>query len=304
MHTRSRISVVALIGIVLACVVVDVALHRGFAWIFAFNYLDNGLSPSSLLTSGIFPLAAFAGFAVMFAFVALVYARVRPQLGGTSVAAAMRFCTPIALIMFFGVLESAVVFPTPFRAEIITAIADAVPYLLLGVLLGSFATRAAEQAGGSGGEFAPWPSMLWVALVYVAGRYLISYPVLHIASGYIDRPIGTLAWTVACGLSMGAFYWLAGSAFFAKSRLRRTMGVAGTLGMFWLMVQLFYALIFAVSIADLVIRGAADTVYLFAAIYSFETLFRRNDVTTSAGSPTPPAKSAHRQQCETDVAAH
>jgi hypothetical protein len=278
--------------IVLACVVVDVVLHRGFAWIFDFNYLDNGLPPSALITSGIFPLAAFAGFAVMFAFIALVYARARAELGGTSVTAALRFSAPIAFIMFFGVLESAFVFPTPFRAEIITSVADAVPYLLLGLLLGCFARP--DQASGSSGELAPWPSMLWGALVYVAGRYLISYPVLHIVSGYIDRPVGTLVWTVACGLSMGAFYWLAGSAFSAATPLRRALRVAGTLGIFWLMVQLFYALIFAVSIVDLITRGAADTVYLLVAIYSFEALFRRCRATTSAGSPIHPAKSASR----------
>jgi hypothetical protein len=295
MRTRSGLPVPAAMAVIIfVCVVVDVALHRGFAWIFDFNYLDNGLPPSILITSGVFPLAAFVGFAAMFAFVALVYARARPELGGTSVAAALRFCAPIALIMFFGVLESAFVFPTPFRAEIITAVADALPYLLLGLLLGSFAVPATEQAGRSGGKLAPWSSTLWVALVYVSGRYLISYPLLHIVSGYIDRPVGTLVWTIACGLSMGAYYWLAESAFSATTPLRRALRVAGTLGIFWLMVQLFYALIFAVSIPDLVIRGGADTVYILAAVYSFETLFRSSQSTTSAGSPIHPAKSARR----------
>jgi hypothetical protein len=53
-----------------------------------------------------------------------------------------------------------------------------------------------------------------------------------------------------------------------------------TLGPFWLMVQLYYALISAVSIADLVIRGTADTGYLVAGIYSFEKLFRGKKYTT------------------------
>lgn len=304
MRTRSGLpSPVSLAIIVLACVVVDVALHRGFAWIFDFNYLDNGLQPSVLVTSGVFPFAAFVGFGAMFTFVTLVYVRSRDALGGTDLSAALRFCVPIALIMFFGVLESAFVFPTPFRAEIITAVADAVPYLLLGLLLGYFAAPAAEQVNASGVGLTPWSSMLWVAFFYVAGRYLISYPVLHIVSGYIDRPVGTLIWTIGCGLSMGAFYWLAGSAFSAATPMGRALRVAATLGIFWLMAQLFYALIFAVSIVELSIRGTADTVYLFIAIYGFEMLFRRNNATTSAGSPTHPAKSARRRQSETDAVA-
>ncbi len=304
MRTRSGLPSPASIAIiVLACVVVDVALHRSFTWIFDFNYLDNGLKPSVLVTSGVFPFAAFIGFAAMFAFVTLIYIRAREELGGANLSAALRFCVPIALIMFFGVLESAFVVPTPFRAEIITAVADAVPYLLLGLLLGCFAAPAAEQLNRSSARPAPWSSMLWVALIYVAGRYLISYPVLHIVSGYIDRPAGTLIWTIACGLSMGAFYWLAGSTFSAATPTRRALRVTATLGIFWLMAQLFYALIFAVSILDLSIRGAADTVYLFIAIYGFETLFRRDNVTVSSGSPTHPAKSARRRQSETDAVA-
>jgi hypothetical protein len=94
-------------------------------------------------------------------------------------------------------------------------------------------------------------------------------------SGYIERPAGTLAWTVGCGLSMGAFYWLAGSAFSAATPMRKALRVGGlTLGIFWLMVQLFFALISEVSISDLVIRGTADIVYLVAGIYSFERLCR------------------------------
>ncbi len=261
--------------IVLACVMTDVALHRLAAWVFDFDYFDNGLPPSLLVKSGLFPVAAVLGFGVMFGFLALIYLRSRAEPGGRPLWAGQRFFAPIACIMFFGVLESAFVFPTPFRSEIITAVADAVPYLLFGVLLGRFVRPETAEARGPSGTPAPWPSMLWVALFYVAGRYLVSYPILHITSGYIERAAGTFAWTVGCGLSMGAFYWLAGSRFSAATPMQKALRVGGlTLGTFWLMVQLFYALLFDVSIADLVIRAVADAVYLVAGIYSFERLFR------------------------------
>ncbi len=74
---------------------------------------------------------------------------------------------------------------------------------------------------------------------------------------------------------MGAFYWLAGSTFSAATPMRMALRVGGlALGIFWLMVQLFFALIPEVSVSDLVIRGTADIVYLVAGIYSFEKLFR------------------------------
>ena len=275
MNTAKGPSSVSIGMIVLACVVFDVALHRIFAWMFDFNYFDNGLPQSILVRNGTFPIAALLGFIVMFGFLALNYCHSRPEMGGTALWAGQRFFAPFAFIMFFGVLESAFVFPTPFKAEIITAIADAVPYLLLGVLLGYVSRPRAGERSGPQGTPGPWLSMLWIAVFYVAGRYLISYPVLHIVSGYIERPAGTLAWTVGCGLSMGAFYWLAGSAFSAATPMRKALRVGGlTLGIFWLMVQLFFALISEVSISDLVIRGTADIVYLVAGIYSFERLCR------------------------------
>lgn len=263
--------------IVLSCVIFDVALHRLSAWIFDFNYFDNGLPQSVLVKTGIFPAAAVLGFCVMFGFLALIYLHSRPKLGGRPLRAGQRFFAPIAFIMFFGVLKSAFVFPTPFKSEIITAFADAVPYILLGALLGWFVPSGTGEERSHEGDFAPWQSMLWVALFYVTGRYLVSYPVLHIWSGYIDRTAGTFIWTVGCGLSMGAFYWLAGSALSAATPMRKALRVGGfTLGIFWLMVQLFFALISAVPVSDLIIRGTADIVYLVAAIYSFEKLFRRN----------------------------
>jgi len=275
MNTAKGPSTVSTVMIVLACVIFDVALHRISAWMFDFNYFNNGLPQSVLVKNGTFPIAALLGFCAMFGFLALNYHRSRPEMGGTALRSSLRFFVPFAFIMFFGVLESAFVFPTPFKAEIITAVADAVPYLLLGVLLGFVSRPGTGEGSRQEGTPGRWPSMLWIAVFYVAGRYLISYPVLHIVSGYVERPAGTLAWTVGCGLSMGAFYWLAGSAFSAATPLRKALRVGGlTLGIFWLMVQLFFALISEVSISDLVIRGTADIVYLVAGIYSFEKLFR------------------------------
>jgi hypothetical protein len=261
--------------IVFTCVIFDVGLHRLCAWVFDFNYFDNGLPQSFLVKSGHFRIAAVLGFSVMFGFLALIYFRSRSELVGRPLWAGQRFFAPIAFIMFFGVLESAFVFPTPFKSEIITAVADAVPYILLGALLSCFVRPETDEGRGQIGRPVLWQSMLWVALFYVAGRYLVSYTILHITSGYIERAAGTFAWTVGCGLSMGAFYWLAGSTFSAATPMQNALRVGGlTLGMFWLMIQLFFALISEVSITDLLTRGVADTVYLVAAIYSFEKLFR------------------------------
>ncbi len=55
------------------------------------------------------------------------------------------------------------------------------------------------------------------------------------------------------------------------------------MGVFWLMVQLFLAMISAVSISDLAIRGSADTVYLVAGIYGFEKLIQRRESPSTAG---------------------
>jgi hypothetical protein len=261
--------------IVFSCVIVDVALHRLSSWMFDFDYFNNGLPQSVLVKNGSFPIAAVLAFGVMFGVLALIYFHLRSEIG-TTPWAGQRFFAPFAFIMFFGVFESAFIFPTPFKAEIITAIADAVPYLLLGALLGCVSRSGTGEESGRRGARAPWQSMLWVALFYVAGRYLVSYTILHIASGYIERASGTFAWTVGCGLSMGAFYWLAGSTFPAATPLQKALRVGGlTLGVFWLMVQLFFALISEFSIVDLITRGVADTFYLVAGIYSFEILFRR-----------------------------
>ncbi len=147
--------------IVLTCVIVDVALHRLSSWLFDFDYFNNGLPQSVLVKNGSFPIAAVLAFGVMFGFLALIYFRFRSEIG-TTPWAGQRFFAPFAFIMFFGVFESAFVFPTPFKAEIITAIADAVPYLLLGALLGCVSRSGTGEESGRRGARAPWQSMLWV----------------------------------------------------------------------------------------------------------------------------------------------
>jgi hypothetical protein len=183
---------------------------------------------------------------------------------------ALRSFGPTALIMFFGVLEPTACFGTPFKCDAITAIADAIPWLLLGVLFG----RLGHEAGNERPALRPRaPSMLWVAVFFVAGRYF-SYSVLHIVSGFVDRAEGTFAWTLGAGLAMGAFCWLAGSPLATEkpSGTAFRVGVL-TLGTYWLMDNLFYALMFEVSIPDLILRSAADALYLFSAIFSFESVF-------------------------------
>jgi hypothetical protein len=261
--------------VVAISVLIDVGLHRLVDWAFHFNYFDNGLPVSGLVKSGLFPVAALLGFGVIFGFLALMYSNSRSELGGKPMRAGLRFFAPIAIIMFLGVIESWVVFDTPFRNELITAFADGAPFIVFGVLL----SRIARPEAGAGGHpevtRAPWTSMLWVALFYVAGRYF-SYAILHITSGYVERAAATFAWTVCAGLGMGAFYWQAGSTFFVATPIRKALRVGAlTLGTFFLLVQLFYALMFAVSVLDLVIRAVADSAYLVAGIYSFEKLFRK-----------------------------
>ena len=270
--------------IVLACVAFDVVLHDLSEWAFDFDYFENGLPHSVVVESGNFNLAASVGFAVIFGYLAWMYLRSRRELGRSGLRTGQRFFAPIAAIAFLGVLESAFVFPTPFRPEIITAVADAVPFVLLGALLSCVARSAINGESRAEERRTSWQSMLWIALFFVGGRYLVSYPMLHIVSGYLTRPVGTLIWTVGCGLGMGAFYWLAGSGFSSATPLGKAVRVGLTLGVFWLMFALFLALISAVSIADLAIRAGADAAYLAAGVYGFERLFRRRVALSSGGS--------------------
>ncbi len=272
---KKRPALVSTSIVVAICVLIDVGLHRLVDWAFHFNYFDNGLPVSGLVKSGLFPVAALLGFGVIFGFLALMYSISRSELGGKPPRAGLRFFAPIAIIMFFGVLESWVVFDTPFKNELITAFADGAPFIVFGVLLSRIARPETGVRGSPQIANAPWTSMLWVALFYVAGRYF-SYAILHITSGYVERAVGTFGWTLCAGLSMGAFYWQAGSAFFASTPMRKALRVGAlTLGTFFLLVQLFYALMFAVSVLDLVIRAVADGAYLVAGIYSYEKLFRK-----------------------------
>ena len=82
--------------IILACVIFDVALHRLSAWMFDFNYFNNGLPQSVLVKNGTFPIAALLGFSAMFGFLALNYYRSRSEIGGTPLGAAA-FLRPVCL---------------------------------------------------------------------------------------------------------------------------------------------------------------------------------------------------------------
>ena len=83
MSTAKAPSVITTVLIILGCVVFDVALHRFSAWMFNFNYFNNGLPQSVLVKNGTFPIAALLGFSAMFGFLTLIYYRSRSEIGCT-----------------------------------------------------------------------------------------------------------------------------------------------------------------------------------------------------------------------------
>lgn len=251
-------------SIVVCCVLLDIALH-----LVTSPYSTIPENPSLSIVATVIGLEATACVWAMlaFSFATTVYWRIRKTIPGKGVVPGIRYGMAIALLWFFGMLEGVPLFGNPIVNEMIVGLSDAVPVLLLGVLLGCLKrvqssdntdprTCTAMQEGRMACIY---------TVVFLVGRCL-AYASGLINSGIRSNPMETWLWTLLMGMAIGTARCLLGNTPDGKSL--RPVALEYALlpfGVNWTMFLLFMPLVFSGFLTDAVLRMIIDIVIVATA---------------------------------------
>jgi hypothetical protein len=182
----------------------------------------------------------------------------------------MRFAIAFGGIWMLGVVETSPILGTPLGDEVKGAVVDILPLFAMSLLLAwLFARNTGSVAPNKNGS---WLSILVMALVFLAGRYL-AYTVFDTMSGYAERPDLTFAWTAVMSLAVGLMYRLLGDGINSASVLRRAFRFSALVfGAFWVPFSFFIVVIYDWPVSDLVIRDGIDLAFVFAGVLIYERL--------------------------------
>jgi hypothetical protein len=240
---------------------------------------ESVLPPSTIAKSGLAIPAVVVYLLLTFGILAVVFFFLYVNLPYGRWTSGFWYGLSFGGLWYIGVLESTLVLGTPLEHELIMGLADALPILIMSVLLGAFigTIRTSSIPKVVDGRIIAIPC---IALCYLVGRY-ISYLGLRIDSGITDNPLGTFLWTLGMGLWIGFIYWLLGSGLKSASAVKRAV-VFGCIvyGSDWFMFNFFLPLLYEMNLTDLFLRVIIDVLFFTIGIYVAERLLARHDPTS------------------------
>jgi hypothetical protein len=250
-----------IMGIVLICTLFDIVVHY-----FGPDTLDIGLPKSVIVKNGLLIPATILLFFITFGALAGIFVLIQETLPGTKLYKGLRYGLLFGGLWFIGMFEPGL---SPLWLSFVSGLADGLPILLLGILLG---VLTATDTGHNLEQRAanPMLSIVTVTLLYTIGRYF-SYAIIHIDSAYTTLPFATLFWTVGMGLWVGVMVQLLKQGVKGNSPLKRALIFGGIIyGTDWLLYHLFMILFFEMSLVDLVLRAGTDAIFVTIGVFIIE----------------------------------
>lgn len=181
----------------------------------------------------------------------------------------------IGVFWLLGNIESVSVFGTTLIHETVSGLCDAVPIMLLIILLELSMNKNVDNQNNKKINNKYIPSVFIFALVYIIGRYVLYFTKI-INSGFYIRPFDTLIWTILMGSSTGIAYILFGHEIKVTSKLASAVKFAVIIfGSSWVVFQAFIPLLFAGTFVDIFVRSTADIIFVIISYYLSETLADR-----------------------------
>lgn len=256
-----------IVGIVLFCGFLDLFLHALLSPL-STSVIQN---PSIFVEHGLTIPAVIVWEILAFSVLALIFLLIQSRLPGTGRRKGFLYGLSFGGLYQIGMLESVLLLKSNVWNELLMGLADFVPILLIGILMGSLIgmTRPTEKEP----HFVP--SVCVIVLFYLAGRYL-AYAVFHIQSAYADQPLETFLWTLCMGGWIGVIHFFLQRGAIGKTAFTQGLFFGAVIfGTNWLMNHLFIAAVAAWS-PNLLIRVGTDVVFLSAGAFVCRILFNKS----------------------------
>ena len=254
---------IKIISILLLCVLLDIFLH-----ILTSSFGTMPDNPDLGFAATIMGIGTTASLWALLAFsvATFVYWRIRDRILGEGVGKGLRYGAAVALLWFLAMLEGVPLFGNPIIKEIIVGLSDAIPVLLLGVLLGLVTPKT--NSGNYTEALCPHQKckvILLFTVFFSTGKYL-AYSTGMIKSGIHGMPIETLVWTILMGIAIGASFVLLENNLNGTSLKHKVWRFSFFIfGMNWAVFLIFMPLMFSGYLADVLFRIVLDTIFVMIA---------------------------------------
>jgi hypothetical protein len=234
----------------------------------SYGALGRTLGPEVI--GSIWALLAFSASA-------LVFYRYQPRIRGTGFWKGLRYGTAVAFLWLVGMLEGVSLFGNPLANEFLIGLSDALPMMIMSILLGLFVFRSNNSAAGYPSHVRLVPTLVTIILVFLAGRYL-GYISGIVNSGHSDYPVQTFVWTLLMGLSVGVAFLLLWDAALDASTIRTaTRFGVWIFGVNWVVFMVFIPLLFEGVLVDFLARVSLDIVVVVFGCYMALRWWHLND---------------------------
>lgn len=210
-------------------------------------------------------------YSIAFGSIAFIFYRFEDRLPGVGSIKGLRYGISIGILWLWGMIEGVSLSGNLLINEFLTGICDAIPILLMGLLLGNFTTKEnnIENTVSSNRRFL---SIFIFSTVFLVGRYLCYFTNI-IKSGYQSSPYFTFIWTLLMGACIGVTYLLLGKVTKSSSTfLSATKFGIIIFGVNWTVFIIFIPFIFKGTLIGSIIRIVSDILLVILSYYISEFL--------------------------------
>ncbi|KHD36588.1 hypothetical protein NL50_08665 [Clostridium acetobutylicum] len=262
-------------AIVIFCSILDMMLHAITSKISPFPKEAN----FSFLVKTIGAVgAATVWVLVAFSSVAYVFYKCEDKILGIKSGKGLRYGSAIGLLWLWGMLETISLSGTSLIYEGVMGICDAIPVILMGLLLGKYTSEKifVRQKNKSFKGINIYLPISIFNITFLVGRYFFYFTKI-IDSGYETRPFLTFIWTLLMGVCIGIAYLLLGEAARSQSRILGAIKFGVVIfGVNWFAFFVFAPIIFSGTLIDTLLKLSVDIFLVSLSCYLSEILIKTN----------------------------
>lgn len=254
--------------ILIICVVIDLILHIASP----FEFI-SALEPNIITETLGVPTVASIYITIDFAILAFIFVKIQDKLRGNGIQKGLAFGISMGGFFFIGMLEMVILWDASFWAEIYSGLADWIPLILLGFLLGKYLIQDSDSKINE--EMAitskkNYVGILIITIFYLIGRYF-QYYIIQLENVANSKPLETFLWTLGIGI------WVSLSYIFLSPKLENTSHMNKSIwfgviifGINWILYHLFIPALFDTPISSVIWRALIDMVFVIIGIYVAE----------------------------------
>ena len=252
-----------------------VAIFRIILQVFIPSSETSPLPPSVIVKAGLLPFAFTIFAIVVYGALAIVFFLIQDNLQGTGIRKGFIFGIAFCIMWFVYLFEPV---PYVFEQSLLEFLSypfvDGAAILVLGLLLGKFIGTDTQGSRKVTISYS-LVTVVSISLFFLVPRYL-NYSIFSSYSSFTTRPILTMIWTLAGGISIGIVYLLLSPGIIMKSNLLKAVYFGFVvIGIDLFLFNCFVPLVFDQSVFGSLSRAMQDIVPIIVGVYVAEKILFR-----------------------------